>query len=411
MNVMLGFRQKGDEIMENTSQNQNTVKFHNILMVLNLIRDNNSNENFSRAYIARKTSMSPTSITRITSTLIDLGLVKQTERFSRGVGRKGTLLRIVEDAFYSLGISIDSDYINLCILDFLGNNFINEKYELDDRVYTPREIVEITKNMFENIIRENKKVKDLVKVIGVSCIGNVDYITGDVYFAPQLKWNTKFNLKNMVEETFNMPAYIDNNIKSALIGATYHSEKMKSSDVAYISIGTGVGVSVMYDGKIIRGMNNAAGEMGHTIFNPNGRECSCGRRGCLSSYLTKKSLIESSNKMGNKVEDMGEIMEAFIKKDKLALELIDNLTSNIAIMISNVIYTYNPRYLLVSGSTITEYPILYDIAVEKTNGMIHENLYKDIIIRSSNQKIESCTGIAHVAQNHYVKNVLKEHTR
>lgn len=393
--------------MKHTSHNQSTVKYHNIKMVLNLIRENNSNENFSRAYIARKTSMSPTSITRITSTLIDMGLVEQTERFSIGVGRKGTLLRIVEDAFYSLGITIDSDFISLCILDFLGNNFINEIYKLEDRIYTPREIVQIIKKMYDKISRENEKVKDLVKVIGVSCIGNVDHINGYVYFVPQMKWNTKFNLKNMIEETFNMPVFVDNNIKTALIGATYNSKEMKSSDAAYITIGTGVGVSVMYKGKIIRGKNNAAGEIGHTVFEPDGRECGCGKKGCLSTYLTKRGLVELSNNRGNKVKDIDEIMEAFKKKDKWAVELIDSFTSNIAIMISNIIYTYNPRYILVSGSTIIDYPIVYDIAISKTSGMIHENLYKDVVIRASNQKIESCTGIAYVAQNNYVKRLLK----
>lgn len=396
--------------MENTPQNQSTVKFHNILMVLNLIRENNSNDNFSRAYIARTTSMSPTTITRITTTLIEMGLVEQAERFSSGVGRKGTLLRIVKDAFYSLGITIDSDYINLCILDFHGNSIIDKKHKLDNKMYTPVEILQIAKKMYDNITRENGEVKNLVKVIGASCIGNVDHITGDLHFAPQMKWNSKFNLKNMVEETFNMPAYVDNNLKSALIGATYNSEEMKRSDAAYISVGTGLGVSVMYDGNIIRGRNNLAGEIGHTTFDLDGRKCACGRRGCLNTFLTEQGLIELSNKSNNCVEDINEIMDFFIKKEKWALEIIYNFTTNVALLISNIIYTYNPRYLLVSGSTIIEYPIIFDIAKDKIKDIVHENLYKDITIQASNQEIDSCKGIAHVAQNNYVKNLIEEQT-
>lgn len=388
-------------------QNQSTVKYHNSYLVWSIIRDNSMKKPISRADIAKETSMSPTSITRITSMLMDIGLVDQAETFSKGVGRKGTRLCIVKDAFYSLGISIDSDYIRLCILDCTGMILTNDSYKLEDRIYEPREILAIAKEIYDKVCDENKRFKNLVKVMGISCIGNVNHITGEIYFAPQMKWDKKINIKNMAERLFHLPASVENDLKAALIGATYSSETMKNSDVAYITIGTGVGISVMYGGKLIRGINNAAGEIGHTIFEPNGRKCVCGRRGCLATYLTEKGLVDISNKAGYNVSNMEEIMDPFNKGEEWAVKLIDDFTNNIAIMICNMIYTYNSRYLLVSGSIIVDYPIIFDMAVEKLKGMIHDNLYTDVIIQASDQKKEAAMGAAYIAQYSYIKELIE----
>lgn len=391
-------------------QNQSTVKYHNSYMVWNVIRDNHAKKPISRADIAKETSMSPTSITRIASMLMDIGLVELAETFSNGVGRKGTRLRIVKDALYSLGISIDSDYIRLCALDCTGAILANDSYKLEDRIYEPKEILIIAKELYDKVCDENKRFKSLIKVMGISCIGNVNYITGEVYFAPQMKWYKKINIKNMAEKIFHLPVFVENDLKAALIGATYYSDTMKNSDVAYITIGTGVGISVMYGGKLIRGINNAAGEIGHTIFEPDGRKCVCGREGCLATYLTEEGLVDISNKAGHDVRNMEEIMEMYRKSEDWALKLIDEFTSNIAIMICNMIYTYNSRYLLVSGSIIVDYPIVFDIAVEKLHGLIHDNLYSDVILQASDQKKEAALGAAYIALNNYIKDLIEGYT-
>lgn len=390
-------------------QNQSTIKYHNINTVWNIIRDFHRNKPISRADIAKMTEMSPTSITRITSVLLKAGLISEAETFSSGVGRKGTNLRVVEDAFYSLGISIDSDYIRICILD-CGGNIIKESYDrLHDRFYKTEEVINIAKKLYDQLCEENPSFIEKVKVVGVSCTGNINNITGDVYFAAQMKWNKKFNLKTLVENIFKLPVFVDNDLKMALLGATFQSDLMKRSDVSYVTIGTGIGVSVMYNGKIIRGISNAAGELGHTIFEPNGRTCVCGRKGCLAAYITEKGLVNTCRRKGCDVNSIQEIMHYYNEKEPWAVEEIHKFADNIAILLCNIIYIYNTKFILVSGSIIVNFPIIFDMAYKKLKSLIHENLYFDVIIKPILHNNSSVRGAAYVAQNQYISQLIKEY--
>lgn len=390
-------------------QNQSTVKYHNSNMVWNIIRDNHKKKPISRADIAKQTAMSPTSITRITSLLMEIGLIKQAEAFSSGVGRKGINLSVVKEFFYSLGISIDSDYIGVCILDCGGTVLMDDYKKLEDRLYETREVINEAKILYEKLCKKDQNLKDKVKVIGVSCTGNINHITGEVYFAAQMKWKERFNLKMLTEEAFQLPTFVDNDMKMALIGATFQVDSMKRSDVSYITIGTGVGISVMYEGKIIRGISNAAGEIGHTIFEPNGRTCVCGRNGCLATYLTESGLVDICQEAGYNVKNMHEIMDLYFKKEPWAVKKIEEFVGSISILLCNMIYTYNTKFVLVGGSIISDYPIVYDLAYEKLKDMIHDNLYLDVIINPSTQRKDSVLGAAYVAQNEYISELIKNH--
>ena len=119
-----------------------------------------------------------------------------------------------------------------------------------------------------------------IDAVGISCIGNIDYKTGTVFFAPQFQWKD-VELGQMAREKFQKPVYVDNDMKSSLIGLAHRRKDIRHEDVTYLSIGTGVGSAIMYGGSIVRGSDNAAGEVGHIILESSGRLCDCGSTGCV----------------------------------------------------------------------------------------------------------------------------------
>lgn len=122
------------ELQKRSAQNQSNIKANNCKLVLNMIRDN-LKADISRADIAKSTGMSATSITRITDFLMESGLIRQAETITNGtVGRNGIRLQVVADAVMTLGISIDSDYIDLCILNFADQFIANKKIKLKESV-------------------------------------------------------------------------------------------------------------------------------------------------------------------------------------------------------------------------------------------------------------------------------------
>ncbi len=135
------------------------------------------------------------------------------------------------------------------------------------------------------------KLED-VKSIGVGTPGSVNKKHGMIEYANNLDFN-KVPAKAMLEERIGcgVPVYLDNDANCAALGeAVAGCGKGVSSFVA-ITLGTGVGSGIVLDGKIVSGINYAAGELGHMVICLDGEQCNCGRRGCWERYASATALI------------------------------------------------------------------------------------------------------------------------
>lgn len=385
-------------------QHQDTIRYNNSKAVIRVLQDNKF-EPISRADVAKILEMSPTSITRITASLIELGLIKQEEAFSRGVGRNGINICINKDAFLSLGYAIDCDYLKMSIIDCEYQVVAERICRLSGREHEIDELLQSGQTMLQEICTEENIDISHITCMGISICGTVDYQKGVSRFSPQLGYKN-LDIKNRAEKLFGLPVCVDNDIKMALVGATFQSSELKNSDVTYISIGSGVGAGVMYDGKMIRGANNSAGEMGHIMFSLNGRLCSCGKNGCLSAYISESGVVRECNRLGYEITDFSEIMEAYHAGEEWAVSMIEDLTSNMAIAFCDIAYIYNSKYLLVGGNMIVDFPELYEMAKVKFYELINEKFDLDITIKKREFKNNEALGAAYTAQMKYIDKLL-----
>lgn len=386
------------------AQHQNIIRYNNSKSVIKVIQQNQFDP-ISRADIAKVLQMSPTSITRIITSLMDLRLIKQEESFSKGVGRNGINIRINRDAFYSLGFAIDSDYLKLSIIDCERCEVTETITRLSGKDYDADKLLQQGYELFLQMCKEKQIAKEHVTCMGISCCGLVDYQAGISSFSPQLGWKN-VNIKEKAEAIFHLPVCVDNDIKMALIGATFQSTQLSASDVTYLSIGSGVGAAVMYHGNMIRGINNAAGEIGHTMFSLNGKQCACGKKGCLSAYISEQGAIRQCESRGYHLTEVREMMAAYYAEEQWAKEVVDDLTKDMAITFCNMIYTYNPQYLLVGGNMVVDFPELYEMARTKFLDLVNTDFNLNIVIKKREFKNNEALGAAYTAQEQYIDKLL-----
>jgi len=386
------------------AQHQSALRYHNSKSVIRIIQENRLNP-ISRADIAKVLQMSPTSITRIITSLMELNLIKQEEAFSKGVGRNGISLCVNKDAFYSLGFAIDCDYLKVSIIDCERSVIAEDIHRFTEDIYDIDKLLVQGKHMFEQLCRREEIDQEKITCMGISCCGLVDYIDGIAEFSPQLGWKN-LDIKGKAEEVFGLPVCVDNDIKMALVGATFQSVEMSNADVTLLSIGSGVGVAVMYKGKMIRGINNAAGEIGHTMFSLNGRICACGKHGCLSAYISEMGVVRQCRSQGHQIEELKGLMKAYHANEEWALEIVDELTKNMAITFCNMIYTYNSQYLLIGGNMVVDFPELYEMAREKFFDLINEDFNLNFVIKKREFKNNEALGAAFIAQEQYIDRIL-----
>lgn len=379
-------------------QNQQNLKNNNEKMILEIIRTNKNND-ISQADIVKMTRMSPTSISRIVENLITKGLVRKEDFITTDkVGRKGIQLKIVPESIITVGVSIDSDNLGICVMDFADRILASHILELQEKHYEPDEIIELIHQMYINICNELSFTEDQINAIGISCIGNVDYKKGDVYFAPQFGWN-HIDLGARAQKVMKKRVYMENDTKAAITSVVHQEKRFLNEDVTYLTIGMGVGSAVMFHGEIVRGSDNAFGEVGHVIIHPGGRKCDCGQRGCVQTTLTHNSLIEECQEAGLKITKIEQIFDAYRKGQEWAVKFIDKTASDLAILIRNLVYMYNTNYILVGGAMILDYPELLELAKKKVEKLIHSNLYSNLCIIQVQTRNNSMTGAAFIAQS------------
>jgi len=334
--------------------------------ILNLIREKKP---VSRSELARITGMSPTSVGRIVTELIGLGLIKETElAFSRGVGKKALLLDTEPNSVYVACAQIDEDVSRVGIVDFDGTIIRESTCICDAHNMSWDEFTDKVCDEIEKVIAEADFDKSRIIGLGIGVPGLVDTAHGIVLSSPQLRWEN-IQLAKHVESRLGYKTTIDNVIKAkALAENTYGSDR-DAKRVVFVHFGTGVGSALITDNRIYRGVTNSAGEIGHTTINPNGRLCDCGRRGCLQTYITERALLQEARTIRN-ISGIDEIFEAASKGEGWAVSILDNLHTYISIAICNIICMYNPNIVIIGGKMVKKPPEIESIIKEKVDRQI-----------------------------------------
>ena len=130
--------------------------------------------------------------------------------------------------------------------------------------------------------------------IGVG-VPNGSYYTGKVEKAPNLPWKDA-DIKSLAQDFYPVPVAVTNDANAAAIAEMKFGAARGMKDFIEVTLGTGLGSGIVVNGKIVYGSDGFAGEMGHTIVKEYGRKCSCGRRGCLETYVSatgiKRTVLE-----------------------------------------------------------------------------------------------------------------------
>jgi len=179
-------------------------------------------------------------------------------------------------------------------------------------------------------------------VIGIATGGRVNCKTGEVMFAtPNLKQWTGLNLKEILQEEFKVPVFVINDSRAAALAEA----RFRNVDSLFmLTIGTGLGGGYVKGGKVLLGESWEAGEIGHTILYPNGRECNCGKKGCAEQYISMKVLHKYAG-----VKDRKELLKLFEKNSEKVIKALEIMANDLAILIDRIFLEFDPEFITLGG--------------------------------------------------------------
>ena len=322
--------------------NHSKIKETNRKKIIKLLLEKNE---VTKLDISRSLDISITTVSTNITELKKEGIVSDVRSLESTGGRKAMALKINENCRFALGIALTPRHVKLSL--------INLKKEVigDIRIRHNKKDIEsitiIAKDNINKILSSNDITIDKLLGIGISIPGTVDSEEGIIKNC-YLLGAENYNLKKSFEE-FNTTIYIDN---EANLSAYYEFLNKKDilSNLLYVSITDGLGLGIIIDGKIYRGSNNAAGEMGHIKIIIGGKSCKCGSQGCLESYTSKNVLIEDFNEISNeKLNDIEEFISLFEKGDKTTKEVLERYFNILGIGIANLTMLLDPSSVVLGG--------------------------------------------------------------
>lgn len=382
------------------------IKVYNRNLVLNLIEKHG---NISRIQLAKITHMSPTSMTRIMNELTSLKLIKEGDSNYQGMGRKSTMLEINPEAYYSLGISIDVNTIKLCILNFNKDVLILKIYNIDIINECPEKIAVLCFNLYEQLVSDNNINSENIKIIGVSFPGTLDPKNGVVTLSPRFRWhNVEF--AKMCKNIFGLETILENDVKASIYNEYYRHEIHQVDSLAFLNVGSGIGASYMYKGEIIRGVDNAAGEIGHSTVVIDGDLCDCGKKGCLAAYLCENKILEQANSRNLNIHSFNELVEMYQLNNANAVCIFKDIAKNISIALNSIICTYNPEEIVVGGSTFVNAPFLLTLALSQKEFFYEAASKKVIIELTKDDGSENVIGAALIANTYYCRQLIENNS-
>lgn len=276
----------------------------------------------------------------------------------------------------ALGIDIGGTNTAFGFVDGEGNCLFAES--LNTRDYPkPELLIEAIANKCYITLDLNKEFE--LMGIGVGA-PNGNYFNGTIEFAPNLEWEGIIDLVALFEEHFDTPVFVTNDANAAAIGEMLFGKAKGVLDFIMVTLGTGLGSGFVHNGELLYGHDGFAGELGHIVIEPNGRQCNCGHKGCLETYASATGLVKTAQlflennqeKTILKADKLSSksIGDAAKKGDQLALKCFDFTAEKLARGLATAIAITSPRMIVLFGGVANAGSIL----VEPLKVKLEENL-------------------------------------
>jgi len=228
--------------------------------------------------------------------------------------------------------------------------------------------------LFQAINTEKKNLPYDIDIKGIG-IGapNASYYTGTIEDAANLRWKGSIPLAKLVQKRLDVPVFITNDANAAAMGEKVFGAARDMNNFMVITLGTGLGSGIFANGDVLHGHDGFAGEVGHMIVRKSGRECGCGRKGCLETYVSATGVKRSVYKLLARHNGDSElrdvpfnkltakmVAEAADRGDAVAKETFTYTATVLGEVLANVVAVTSPEAIFLFGGLTKAGGILFD---------------------------------------------------
>lgn len=291
-----------------------------------------------------------------------------------------------------VGVDISVKRTTFAIVDIRGNILARDNFPTNEYSNVNDFVTTLSERII--MLTEENGGYDKIRSIGVSA-PSANFLTGCIENPPNLPWKGTIPLAALLRDRMGIAVAVANDGHVTALGEHTYGSAHGMKNFVIITLGHGIGSCIFSNGEVHFGVNGFAGEIGHTCIRHNGRDCGCGRKGCLEAYCAEKGIIATAQELMaasdepslmRSLEELSPrtIVDCCEKGDKMAIEVFRFTGERLGNAMAAYATLLNPEAIIFTGGIANAGHWLFD-AVEKA---FDEHLFHNIrghvrLLRSS----------------------------
>jgi predicted NBD/HSP70 family sugar kinase len=341
----------------------------------------------SRIELSRITTLNKATVSSIIQVLIDRSIVIELDKKIKTSGRSANAIALNKRAGRILSLDLQTNLIYGVVSNLFGEIL----FEVNKPIENPEFSFYLT-SLLETIDELRSNTYDSIYgVIGIG-IGVYGILSNSkkIVYAPFSSWKD-IELKKIIEDYTGIKTYVENEANISALGENIVHANQKN--LVSLNIGIGVGIGIIIDNKLYTGENGFAGEIGHTILIPNGKECVCGNHGCLEKYISDTAIIEKYQELTSEKVTITEFISRLKSKDKHAIEVYQEFIEYLSLTINNISQLLNPQTIVINSLIVENKPESISQIKNKLRSKI---MRLEVLTTSSFKAKTNVLGLTHV---------------
>jgi glucokinase-like ROK family protein len=337
-----------------------TDQLDGLVTVLDLVRCGRAR---SRPELVRLSGLGRGAVTQRVAQLLDSGLLVESELGRSTGGRPPRELALRAEAGLVLVAPLGATHVAAGVTDLAGRllDFVVEPGSIADG---PERILHRVEQLFDELLARDTVPRAPLYGIGVGLPGPVEFATGTPVSPPIMPGWDGYPVRTRLGERFDVPVWVDNDVNLMALGELRSGAARDEHDVIFVKIGTGIGAGLISDGRLHRGADGAAGDIGHaTVPGAPGVVCRCGNTGCLEALAGGAALSRDGTAAAQEgrsaylrrvLDESGTIAAADITRaaqhgDAVAVELLTRSGQMVGETLATLVNFFNPSLVLLGG--------------------------------------------------------------
>lgn len=335
--------------------NPGTARLLNRRLVLNCLRHAGP---MSRADLAGVTGLSPAAVTLVTAELMSEDLLQEGVHAITSAGRRPVPLDINYGARLAVGIKLTEQHLVGVLTDLSTKVLRGATIEFDNMA--PGSVV----NAAARLVRQlapTRAERERLAGVGLGLPGLISTERGVVLESYRLGWSD-VPLASLLAQRVEVPVWIDNDVNAYGVAQHLFGHGRQTGTLAVVTVGRGIGASLLINGRLHSGKRGAAAELGHVLVQEGGRACECGRLGCLEAYASEPSMLRLWRERVPGVEHSG--IDAFFalaaQGDAVCVDILRQAGHQLGLRMADMVNLLDPDLLVIGGESVRFGPLLFD---------------------------------------------------